>query len=97
MRVKVKNFLNKKKENSRTNEKYEYTSVLCIFDDDVTAKWVRVPDYVCKSDDIELNTFADVYFGDEERTQATIFEPVKAEDVIKPATIDKDTGEILDE
>jgi hypothetical protein len=97
MRVKVKKILNKEKENTRTNEKYNYTSALCIFDDNETAKWVRVPDYVCAASEIKVNSFADVYFSDDAKTQASIFEPVAAADVMKPANIDFDTGEILEE
>lgn len=97
MRVRVAKILNKEKENSRTQEKYNYTSALCKFDDDVTAKWVRVPDYVCPSEQIKPGIVADVYFSDDKMTQASIFEPVAAADSMKPANIDEDTGEILEE
>lgn len=96
MRVRIKNFITKEKENSRTNEKYNYTSALCIFDED-TAKWVKIPDYVCPAEKIKAGTFADVYFSDDAKTQASIFEPVAAADVMKPADVDVNTGEILEE
>lgn len=97
MRVKVRSVTPKEKENSRTNEIYNYSSVLCMFDDNMTAKYVRVPDYVCTPDKIKVNMLADVYFSDDKMTQASIFDPVAADDVMKPANIDEDTGEILEE
>ena len=97
MKVRLKKILNKEKENTRTNEKYKYTSALCIFDDNATAKWVRVPEYVCEPEKIKVDMVAEVYFSDAEQTQATIFEPVEAKEQIKPSKVDESTGEIIEE
>lgn len=85
MKIKVLGFIDKVI-NAGTENEEKYTSVLCEFDED-TAKYVRVPDYVCPVDKIKVGIIADVRFPDEKRQKATVFKPL----------VDTATGETIEE
>ena len=82
MKIKVLGFM-EKVVNAGTENEEKYTSVLCEFDED-TAKYVRVPDYVCPVEKIKVGSIVDVRFPDDKRQKATVFKPI----------VDTTTGEI---
>ena len=92
MKIKVLGFM-EKVVNAGTENEEKYTTVLCEFNED-TAKWVKVPDYVCPFESIKVGIIADVKFPDAKQQKATVFIPVNAG---APANVDDSTGEILDE
>ena len=86
MKIKVLGLMKKELTNQRNNEVEKYTSVLCEFDED-TAKWVKVPDYVCPTDKIKEGLLVDVRFSNDEKTKASVFKPI----------VDTTTGESVEE
>lgn len=89
MKVKVLGFM-EKIINAGTENEEKYTTVLCEFNED-TAKWVKVPDYVCPIEKIQLGAIADVRFPDAKQQKATVFIPV---DTVVSANVNKETGEL---